>query len=192
MAGEIVVVRHGETEWSAVGKHTGRTDVPLTAAGRSRAEAVGSALRGRTFAMVLCSPLLRARQTCELAGFGDVAVLADDLREWDYGSYEGLTTAEIRAANPSWVLWRDGCPGGESPSDVGARADRLLARLCSTVDGETGANALAFAHGHILRALTARWLRMEVSAGARFALKAGGIGVLGFEHENAVLQGWNA
>jgi broad specificity phosphatase PhoE len=186
VAAEIVVVRHGETEWSATGKHTSRTDLPLTEEGRRRAEAVGALLRGRTFSLVLCSPLLRARETCSLAGFGDAAVLADELREWDYGEYEGLTTPEIRSRDPDWVLWRDGCPGGESPSAVAARADVALGRLRSA-----GGDALAFAHGHILRVLTARWLGMEVVAGARFALKAGGIGVLGFEHETEVLQGWN-
>jgi broad specificity phosphatase PhoE len=186
VAAEIVVVRHGETEWSAAGKHTSRTDLPLTAAGRSRAAAVGDTLRRRSFALVLCSPLLRARETCELAGFEDVAVIDDDLREWDYGSYEGLTTAEIRSSAPDWVLWRDGCPSGEGPAAVEARADRVLARL-RDADGD----ALAFAHGHILRVLTARWLQMEVAAGARFALDAGGIGVFGFEHENEVLRGWN-
>ena len=186
MTREIVVVRHGETEWSAAGKHTSRTNLPLTAAGRSRAAAVGDALRGRSFSLVLCSPLRRARETCALAGFEDAAAIDEDLREWDYGSYEGMTTTEIRSSAPDWVLWRDGCPGGESPVDVGARADRVLARLRSA-DGE----ALAFAHGHILRVLTARWLQMDVAAGARFALEAGGIGVLGFEHENEVLRGWN-
>ncbi len=186
MATEIVVVRHGETEWSAVGKHTSRTDLPLTEAGRARAAAVGSELRGLSFALVLSSPLRRARETCSLAGFDDLAVLDDDLREWDYGDFEGLTTPEIRAANPDWVLWRDGCPGGESPADVGERADRVLARLRAA-----GGDALAFAHGHILRVLTARWLGMEVAAGARFALAAGAVGVLGYERENEVLQGWN-
>ena len=115
-----------------------------------------------------------------------LAVLDDDLREWDYGDFEGLTTAEIRAANPDWVLWRDGCPGGESPAEVRERADRALARLRAA-----GGDALAFAHGHILRVLTARWLGMEVAAGARFALAAGAVGVLGFERETEVLQGWN-
>ncbi len=146
MASEIVVVRHGETEWSIARKHTGRTDLPLTAAGRRRAAALKDILGQRSFALVLVSPLRRARETCELAGLGDRGEICDDLREWDYGEYEGLTTAEIRERNPEWVLWRDGCPGGETPDEVDARAERALTRL-RTAD----ADAIAFAHGHILR-----------------------------------------
>jgi probable phosphoglycerate mutase len=130
--------------------------------------------------------MLRARQTCELAGFGDVAELCPDLHEWDYGDYEGLTTPQIRETNPAWDLWHDGCPGGEQPRDVGRRADSVLERLRGA-----GGDTLAFAHGHILRVLTARWIGMEVAAGARFALRAGGMGVLGFERETEVLTGWN-
>ena len=182
----IVIVRHGETEWSLSGQHTSRTDLPLLPQGEDRAREVGADLSGRTFALVLCSPLLRARQTCELAGFGDIAELTDDLREWDYGEYEGLTTPQIREQNPAWNLWRDGCPGGELPAQVGARADRALERLRTA-----GGDALAFAHGHILRVLTARWLAMEPSAGARFKLAAGGLSVLGFERETEVLERWN-
>jgi probable phosphoglycerate mutase len=184
---EIVVVRHGETEWSAAGRHTSHTDLPLTEKGRERARALAGVLAERRFALVLCSPLLRARETCDLAGFGDVAILSDDLREWDYGDYEGLTTPQIREVNPDWVLWRDGCPGGELPAEVGARADRAVERLRSA-----GGDAGAFAHAHILRVLTARWLRMDVAGGARFALSAGGVGVLGYEHENEVIRRWNA
>src|SRR5436309_9431222 len=148
---EIVVVRHGETEWSASGRHTSRTDLSLTEKGQERARALGALLEGRPFAVVLCSPLRRARETCTLAGFGDVAVLCDDLREWDYGEYEGLTTPEIWETNPGWLLWRDGCPGGEQPEQVGQRADRALVRLRAA-----DSDALAFAHGHILRVVTAR------------------------------------
>jgi probable phosphoglycerate mutase len=184
---EIVVVRHGETDWSATGRHTSRTDLPLTDAGRERARALAAVLADRGFALVLCSPLLRARQTCELAGFPDVAQLDPDLREWDYGDYEGLTTAEIRESNPGWNLWRDGCPGGESPAEVRERAERALKRL-----REAGGDALVFAHGHILRVLSASWLDMEVAAGARFALDAGGVGVLGYERETEILRQWNA
>ena len=184
---EIYVVRHGETEWSAAMRHTSHTDLPLTEAGSERARALGAELAGRSFALVLTSPLRRARETCELAGFGDVAEVCEDLHEWDYGECEGLTTAQIRAETPDWWLWRDGCPGGELPAQVGARADRALARLRSA-DGD----ALAFAHGHILRVLTARWLGMEVAEGARFALAAGAIGVLGYERETEVLRRWNA
>ena len=124
---ELVVVRHGETEWSASGRHTSHTDLPLTERGRERARALAAVLGGWTFSLVLCSPLRRARETCELAGFGDVAEICDDLHEWDYGEYEGLTTPEIRERDPNWSLWRDGCPGGETPEQVGARADRVLA-----------------------------------------------------------------
>ena len=184
---EIVIVRHGETEWSANGRHTSRTDLPLLEVGRERAAVLAAVLAERRFSLVLCSPLRRARETCELAGCGDVAVLCDDLREWDYGEYEGLTTPEIRADHPQWNLWRDGCPDGESPPHVGARADQALERLRNA-----GGDALAFAHGHILRVLTARWLRMEVAAGSRFALHAGAVGVLGYERETEVLRQWNA
>ncbi len=184
---EIVVVRHGETEWSATGRHTSRTDLPLTEEGRERARALAPELAQRSFALVLCSPLRRARETCELAGFGDVAELVPDLHEWDYGEYEGLTTPQIRESRPDWILWRDGCPGGEEPAQVGERADRVLGRL-----REAGGDALAFAHGHILRVITARWLGMEVAGGARFALNAGAIGTLGYEHAIEVLRGWNA
>jgi probable phosphoglycerate mutase len=185
--GEIFVVRHGETEWSASGRHTSRTDLPLTEPGRRRALALSSELGERSYSVVLTSPLRRARETCELAGFGDVAEVCEDLREWDYGEYEGLTTPQIRSQNPDWVLWRDGCPGGETPERVGERAHRALARLRAAPS-----DSLAFAHGHILRVLTARWLGMEVAAGARFALAAGGVGVLGFERETEVLRRWNA
>lgn len=184
---QIVLVRHGETEWSASGKHTSRTDLSLTEAGRERALALRAELSQWSFSLVLSSPLKRARETCELAGFGDRAELDDDLREWDYGEYEGLTTPEIRVQNPNWNLWRDGCPGGERPDRVAARADRALARVRAE-----GGNVLVFAHGHILRVLAARWLQMGPEAGARFALAAGAISVLGYERETEVLRRWNA
>jgi broad specificity phosphatase PhoE len=182
----IVVVRHGETEWSAAGKHTSRTDLGLLEAGRARARELAAELSEWDFALVLCSPLRRARETCELAGYADGAQICGDLREWDYGEYEGLTTAQIRARNPAWNLWRDGCPGGELPAQVQGRADRVLERL-----READGSALTFAHGHILRVLTARWISMGVSGGARFALSAGGIGVLGHEHEYEVVRRWS-
>jgi broad specificity phosphatase PhoE len=183
---EIVLVRHGETEWSAAGKHTSATDLPLVEAGRRRAAALADELAGRSFALVLCSPLRRARETCELAGLDGSAVLDDDLREWDYGEYEGLTTPEIRERRPDWWLWTDGCPGGESPAQVAARADRALARL-RAVD----ADAIAFAHGHILRVLAARWVGQPAAFGAHLTLAAGGLSVLGFERDTEVLARWN-
>lgn len=183
----IVLVRHGETEWSATGKHTSRTDVPLTEPGRERARALAPLLVGWTFAAVVCSPMSRARETCSLAGLGEHAQLDPALSEWDYGEYEGLTTPEIREERPDWWLWRDGCPGGEQPSEIAARADRALARL-RAVEGD----AIAFAHGHILRVLAARWMGMSASFGGRLALSAGTVSVLGFERETEVIQSWNA
>jgi broad specificity phosphatase PhoE len=186
VADQVHIVRHGATEWSVSGQHTSRTDLPLLASGEEQARAAGGKLAGHEFALVLCSPLLRARETCRLAGFGDAAEITDDLREWDYGEYEGLTTPQIRERDPDWSLWRDGCPGGETPAQIGARVDRVVERLRST-DGD----ALAFAHGHVLRVLTARWLEMEVAAGARFRLEAGSLGVLGHERETSVLARWS-
>jgi broad specificity phosphatase PhoE len=187
VADQIYIVRHGATEWSESGQHTSFTDLPLLEKGREQAAEVADKLAGLEFSLVLCSPLRRARETCELAGFGDRAELDDDLREWNYGDYEGLTTPEIRERDPSWDLWGDGCPGGESPPEVGARVDRVIERM-QRADGEV----LAFAHGHVLRVLTARWLEMEVAAGARFKLAAAGIGVLGYEHGNQVMERWSA
>jgi broad specificity phosphatase PhoE len=183
----MFIVRHGETEWSANGRHTSRTDLPLTEAGRRRAAALPAELSDQRFALTLCSPLRRARETCRLAGFGEVAEICEDLREWDYGEYEGLTTPEIRAINPAWVLWRDGCPGGELPDQIGQRVDRVLDRVRAMNGG-----VLAFAHGHVLRVLTARWLRMTPAAGARFALEAGAVSVLGHERDTEVISRWNA
>jgi broad specificity phosphatase PhoE len=184
---EIVLIRHGQTEWSRSGQHTSRTDLPLIEEGREHAVKIGFELSRRSFALVLTSPLRRARETCELAGFGARAVISDDLREWDYGEYEGLTTPQIREKRPGWNLWRDGCPGGEMPAEVSARADRVTGRL-RKADGD----AVVFAHGHILRVVAARWIGMAVEAGARLALSAGAISALGFERETAVIQRWNA
>ena len=182
----IVVVRHGETDWSAAGRHTGTTDIPLNAAGREGAAALAQRLAG-DYALVLCSPLSRARETCQLAGLGAQAELCPDLVEWDYGDYDGLTTPQIRETNPGWDLWHEGCPGGELPAQVAARADRVLRRFAA-VDGL----GIAFAHGHLLRVLTARWLEMEPAAGARFRLAAAGFGRLGYERETRVIDQWNA
>jgi probable phosphoglycerate mutase len=178
----IVLVRHGQTEWSASGKHTSTTDVPLTDQGRRAAAALP--LRDRDFALVLTSPRVRARDTCELAGFsGEVD---DDLVEFDYGEYEGLTTNEIRERRPWWSLWRDGCPGGETPADVGERVDHVIARALWT-DGDVA----LFAHGHVLRILGARWLGLPASSGALFALDTASVCELGFERENRVVWRWN-
>jgi broad specificity phosphatase PhoE len=183
---EVVLVRHGETEWSRTGKHTGRTDVPLTDEGRRQAELLRESLASRSFARVLTSPLSRAAETCRLAGF-ESAELRDELVEWDYGEYEGISTPDIRAERPGWFLWRDGCPGGESAADVGARLDALVAEL-KALDGD----AAVFAHGHSLRVLTARWLDLGPERGALFALATGTLSVLGWERETPVIRTWNA
>jgi probable phosphoglycerate mutase len=184
---EIVLVRHGETEWTRTGQHTGNADIPLTDQGRTQGELLREWLAGRAFARVLTSPLERAVETCRLAGFGDHAERRDELVEWDYGEYEGLTTSQIRERRPSWSLWRDGCPGGETARDVAARVDAVLAQLRG-LDGD----AALFAHGHVLRVLAARWLRLGPEAGALFALAPAALSVLGWERETAVIQVWNA
>lgn len=183
---ELVLVRHGETDWSASGRHTSRTDLSLTEGGRARARALVEALSGRRFSMVLTSPLRRARETAQLAGFADVATVCDALHEWEYGDYEGLTTPEIRSRQADWSLWRDGCPGGESPEQVGARADQVLERV-----RHAGGDVLLFAHGHILRVIAARWIELPVAAGARFALAAGAVSRLGYERGTQVVAEWN-
>jgi len=183
---QVILVRHGETEWSRDGRHTGRTDVPLTEHGREQAEAVGAALRDRDFALVLTSPLGRALDTCRLVGFGDRAEQRNDLMEWDYGAYEGRTTSEIREERPGWDLWRDGVPEGETIGQVGERVDRVLDEV-RAADGD----ALLFAHGHVLRVLTARWLGLEPDAGRLFALDPATLSTLGYERETAVIERWN-
>ncbi len=186
-AGEVVLVRHAETEWSLSGRHTGRTDVPLTDHGREYAAALPPRLGSRRFDLVLVSPSRRARETCELSGQGAGALLRPDLLEWDYGDYEGLTSAEIGALAPGWSLWRDGCPGGESPQDVGARADRVIAEL----RGSAG-SAIVFSHGHMLRVLGARWIGLGPERGANLGLSPAGICLLSSEHGAPILAGWNA
>lgn len=183
---EVFLVRHGETEWSRTGKHTGRTDIPLTERGREQAVAVGAALRGRRFALVLTSPLERAAETCRLAGYGEVAERREELMEWDYGAYEGRKTVDIREERPGWTLWRDGVTGGETAADVGARADRVIAELRAL----TG-DAAVFAHGHLLRVLAARWIGLAPWAGQLLTLDPATISVLGYERETPVLRSWN-
>ncbi len=183
----VILVRHAETEWSVNGRHTGRTDIPLTDVGRARARALQPALARWNLAAVMTSPLIRARETCELAGLGDRAVDDPDLMEWDYGDYEGITTHEIHETRPDWNLWTDGCPGGENAGEVAARVDRVIAK-CRSVGG----NVALFAHGHVLRVLGARWLTLGPERGELLALSTGSISVLGYEHETtAVLWGWN-
>ena len=183
---EIVLVRHGETEWSRTGRHTGRTDIPLTEHGRAQARTVGEALAGRRFTLVLTSPLSRAVDTSRLAGFGERAIVRQELMEWDYGDYEGRTTVDIRKERPDWSLWRDGAPVGESPEQVGARVDRVIAEL-----REAGGDAVVFAHGHVLRVLAARWLGLEPAAGRLLALDPATLSTLGYERETAVIRIWN-
>jgi probable phosphoglycerate mutase len=185
-ASRLWLVRHGETEWSATGKHTGSTDVPLTEAGRAAASALAKMLADQSYALVLTSPLSRARDTCALAGLGDHAVVTEDLREWDYGEYEGLTTAEIRKRVPSWTVFTNDCPGGETPEQVAARADRVIA-LARDTDGE----AIAFSHGHLLRVLAARWVGLPPQAGAHLALATASVSVLGWERNVPVISSWD-
>ena len=183
---ELWLIRHGETEWSRSGQHTGRTDLELTQTGKDRAAMLGRSMAGRRFELVLSSPLLRARETCRLVGYGDQAKLTDDLLEWDYGDYEGITTADIRKTRPSWYLWRDGVPRGETAEQVGARVQRVIDQA-SQVEGRVA----VFAHGHVLRVLTACWLGLEPRAGRLFALETGTVSVLAYEHETRVIRKWN-
>ncbi|HMC06580.1 MAG TPA: histidine phosphatase family protein [Solirubrobacterales bacterium] len=182
----FLLARHGETEWSLSGRHTGRTDLPLTDEGRRRARALSRALDDRSFALVLTSPLRRAVETCEAAGLGPDALVRDDLREWDYGAYEGLTTDEIHEQRPHWSLWRDGCPNGEAAVDVGTRADRVIAEV-RAADGDS----IAFGHGHMLRVLAARWLGLAPADGGLLALSTGSLSELGYEHGTHVVVRWN-
>jgi broad specificity phosphatase PhoE len=185
-APEIWLARHGETEWSRTGRHTGRTDVPLTEAGRAEAEALGRALGGRRFALVLSSPLSRAFETCRLAGYGDVARKADDLAEWDYGAVEGRTSAELRRERPGWTIWGGDVTLGETAEAVAARADRVIAEAVAAAG-----DVLLFAHGHVLRILTARWLGLEPRAGRLFALGTATLSALGYEAGTRVIRSWN-
>ncbi len=186
MARAVWLMRHGETEWSRSGAHTGRTDLPLTPEGREKAAAMGRWLRGRAFALVLASPLERARDTCRLAGYEGQAVVDANLREWDYGEYEGRTTAEIQQEAPGWSVWEQGPRGGETVEQVAVRADAVIARVAA-VEGEVA----LFAHGHLLRILAARWLRLEPRAGRLLALDTASVSTLGYERTTRVLRRWN-
>ncbi|WP_263365838.1 histidine phosphatase family protein [Edaphobacter bradus] len=186
---ELWVIRHGETEWSASGQHTSRTDIALTDHGRKRAEELRDFLKGTKFDAVFVSPMQRARETCAIAGFGDRAVVQDGLKEWDYGIYEGKTTPEIRKEVPGWSVWKDEIVGGETAEHVGARADAVIAQaLAAAPDG--GKVAL-FAHAHILRILAARWIGLEARGGSLFGLGTGSVSVLGWERETRVVEHWN-
>jgi len=184
-AGEVMLVRHAETEWSLDGRHTGRTDIPLTERGRAAALALGPRLRAMSFDLVLVSPSRRARETCELCGLGTHAVVREELLEWDYGDYEGLTTAQIHQRRPDWNLWRDGCPGGESAEQVGARADRAIAEL------RRASSAVAFSHGHLLRVLGARWIELAAAGGGHLGLSTGAVSLLGYERDEPIIARWN-
>jgi len=183
---EVVLVRHGETEWTRSGQHTGRTDIPLTDRGREEARALGTQLAGRPFALVLTSPLVRAAETCRLAGLAEQARERDDLMEWDYGAYEGRTTLDIRKERPGWTLWDDGVPEGETAAQVATRVDRIIAELQSVAG-----DAAVFAHGHVLRVLVARWLGLDPAAGRFFALDPATISIVGYEREMPVVRLWN-
>lgn len=183
---QVVLVRHGQTEWSVSGQHTGRTDVPLTDVGREKAARLGGRLAEWHFAAVLTSPMSRAIETCRLAGLGDGAQVTEDLSEWDYGEYEGRRTVDIRQERPGWDLWVDGVIGGETVEEVGRRADRVIA-AARAVDGDVA----LFAHGHVLRTVGARWVDLPPAVGRRLALATASVSVLGWERDTPVLERWN-
>ena len=182
----VFAIRHGETAWSLNGQHTGKTDIPLTDNGRRLAARMRPVLAANPFGLVLCSPMRRARETCELAGLGDRAIIDSDLVEWNYGEYEGLTPKQIQEVAPGWLIFRDGCPGGEAPEQVGARVDRVIARS-RAVAGDTA----LFAHGHLLRVFAARWIGLPASGGQHFLLNTGTLCVLGYYHEIPAVRIWN-
>ena len=184
---KVYVIRHGETEWSLTGQHTGVTDIPLTENGRAVARRLRPVLAEQSFQLVLTSPLRRARETCELAGFGARAALEADLHEWNYGEYEGLTTKQIHHKQPGWMLFRDGCPGGETPAQIGARVDRVVARVRGTAG-----DVVLFAHGHVFRVLVARWIGLPSAAGEHFLLDTATLNVLGYYGDSPAVKIWNA
>jgi broad specificity phosphatase PhoE len=186
MSSDIWLIRHGETAWSLSGAHTGLTDIPLTPNGELQALAIRDRLNGRPFSLVLSSPLQRARETCRLAGYAESAKIDSDLIEWDYGSYEGLPTPEIRKNRPTWNLWEDGVPGGETVEEVGLRARRVIARAQTN-----GGDVALFAHGHLLRILAACWLGLPPDCGRLFALSTATISLLGHERDTRVISSWN-
>jgi len=184
---QVYLVRHGETEWSLNGQHTGITDIPLTENGRNLAKRLAPVLATERFALVLTSPLERARKTCELAGLGARAEIDRNLMEWNYGQYEGLTPKQIRAQAPEWMLFNDGCPGGESPEQIGARVDRVIARV-RAVEGHVA----LFAHGHIFRVFVARWLGLPATAGCHFLLDTATLNILSYYRGIPAVKRWNA
>ncbi len=183
---KIWLVRHGETEWAVMGRHTGRSDIPLTNRGIMQAEALAVRLAAHSFSMVLSSPLQRAVETCRLAGYGERAEFTDDLQEWDYGLYEGRTTRDIRSEQPCWTIWSGDPPGGETLAQVAERADIVIARVAA-VDGDS----LIFAHAHMLRVIAARWLGLPPNAARLLMLGTASLSILGYEHENRVIINWN-
>lgn len=186
---QLWLIRHGETEWSLSGQHTSRTDIPLTEHGRRRAEELRDFLEATKFDAVFSSPMQRARETCAIAGFGDQAVIDDNLKEWDYGVYEGKTTSEIRKEIPDWSVWTSPIIDGETAEHVGERADGVIARALSSAP--QGGKVALFAHAHILRILAARWLKLPATSGSLFTLGTGSVSVLGWERETRVIQSWN-
>jgi len=184
---KVYLLRHGETEWSRSGKHTSVTDVPLTETGRIAARRLQPVLAEEVFALVLTSPRQRARETCDLVGAGKQAMIEPDLVEWNYGEYEGLTTKQIQRARADWTLFRDGCPGGETPEEVAARADRVIGKV-----RKAEGNVALFAHGHIFRVLAARWINLPANYGAHFLLDTATLNILGYYYDSPALRIWNA
>lgn len=187
---EAVLMRHGQTEWSVSGQHTGNTDIPLTPAGRQEAAAMRPHIGGHSYDLVLTSPLSRAQETCEIVGLLDRAHVREELREFDYGDYEGMTTPQIREFAPDWNLWVDGCPGGESPAAVSARCDVIVEELVAHAEAG-GGDAIIFAHGHILRCLAARWCGESIEMGAHLILSTAAASSLGYEHTTRAIKFWN-